>query len=196
MILLSRENRIARDAEVARLWNHEKLTQIAIADRLNIPRGTAAQILHRLRAQNLVELRPHPGGHILRAARDRVRRMEPSSEPKAETREMVKVTPLPPRPAPKPEPITEDENGELPVDRMRALAEAKGDTGCKYIAGEPRDHRYCGKQRRDVLAPYCEEHMAVCYTKRIHPYLRVATDNKRNGNGFVKRLPAALEEVM
>jgi len=192
-IHLCPEETRARDAEVQRLWNDEKLTQLAISKRLPAALGTVSQIMRRLREKGLVERRQHGDGYRHTPQREKAPVAPPREARAPSIKVKVKPVELPAAPAPKPE-IVEDADGMFPVDRMRAHAAAH-ENGCKYMFGEPQDHRYCGKQRRDVLAPYCPEHMAVCYTTRTGP-APCAIKHAWGGNGFVKRLAQALEEVM
>lgn len=145
----ARGNRIAdaeRDAKVIHLWNVEKLTMTQIGQRLGCSKGAIAQVISRLRSRN-VDIADRGGR---KGARSRPKPPRPAKEPKEsreqrEAREMAEA-----------------------AERQRTIALlASGKGGfCSFPMwphGAKPNHIYCCKPRRDLMAPYCLEHMRLAY---------------------------------
>lgn len=149
----ARGNRIAdaeRDAKVIHLWNVEKVSMSEVGRRLGCSKGAIAQVLSRLRRRG-VDIEDRGGRHGARSA------------------------PRPPRPAKAPKESREQREARAmaeAAERQRTIALlASGKGGyCVYPMwphGAKPNHVYCCKPRQDILAPYCTEHMALCYTPAV-----------------------------
>lgn len=187
---LSREQTAVRDAEVARLWNDEGLSQKNIAIRLGIALGTACQICNRLRGKHLLVRRP-PGG--VRGAKAPTPRPLPEGHRYQQLAPGVRiVVPI------EPDPVAGDaqDDGETLLERIAKIVAGTNSRACGYPLwphGAKPDFHYCGKAKDDVLDKYCPEHMAVCY--RGVPQVDYRAPRMRAGGHFSPAMLRATEGV-
>jgi hypothetical protein len=147
---------IERNNEIVRLWNLE-IPSKDIAAQLGITKNTVIGVVTRTRnsGSGLITRGMKPGPYQNMQNGKRSHRKRPGAE-------KVKFYTRPRLFQKDPEPILElNLEGGIPFMSL-------GHGHCRYpVARKDEQHFFCGQPRRDTLTSYCEEHHAICHTRKV-----------------------------